>query len=109
MGSLRWETAIHPSFPRHCFSFLYAVNQSRSFASPALLCAVSMIYPLNRRSFITVNFYTPKGEKKTVKAEPGESILRIAQHNNIPLEGRGDGVLSFQVPAREEWRVRRAT
>ena len=44
-----------------------------------------------------------------MKAEPGESILRIAQHNNIPLEGRGDGVLSFQVPAREEWRVRRAT
>ena len=68
-----------------------------------------MMYPLNRRSFITVNFYTPKGEKKTVKAEPGESILRIAQHNNIPLEGRGDGVLSFQVPARAEWRVRRAT
>ena len=68
-----------------------------------------MMYPLNRRSFITVNFYTPKGEKKTVKAEPGESILRIAQHNSIPLEGMDDEVLSFQVPAREEWRVRRAT
>ena len=40
------------------------------------------------RGFIAVNFYPAKGEKKSVKAEPGESILRIAQHNGIPLEGR---------------------
>ncbi|KAK8793229.1 hypothetical protein WA538_001785 [Blastocystis sp. DL] len=53
--------------------------------------AHSLLRPFFARSFITVNFYTPKGEKKTVKAEPGESILRIAQHNNIPLEGACEG------------------
>lgn len=47
------------------------------------------------RGFITVNFYTAKGEKKTVRAEPGESILRIAQHNGIPLEGDDSFFLLF--------------
>lgn len=36
---------------------------------------------------MTIHFHTPKGETKTVKAEPGENILRVAQHNGIPLEG----------------------
>ncbi|OAO15815.1 2Fe-2S ferredoxin [Blastocystis sp. ATCC 50177/Nand II] len=47
--------------------------------------------PLVSRSFVTIHFYTPKGETKTVKAEPGENILRVAQHNGIPLEGACEG------------------
>ena len=43
---------------------------------------------LRKRGFVTVNFYTAGGEKKTVKGEPGETVMRIAQHNGIPLEGR---------------------
>lgn len=109
MGELRWRIAIHRAFPRHCLSPAHAVNQSRSFASPTRLRTVPTIVSANSRNFITVNFYTPKGEKKTVKAEPGESILRIAQHNNIPLEGMADALPSFQAPAKGEWRARRAT
>ena len=39
------------------------------------------------RGFVTIHFHSAKGETKTVQAEPGESILRVAQHNGIPLEG----------------------
>ena len=61
------------------------------------------------RGFITVNFYSAKGEKKSVKAEPGESILRIAQHNGIPLEGRDTIFLLLEVHVKEAWLVQLAT
>lgn len=57
------------------------------------------------RGFITVNFYSAKGEKKSVKAEPGETILRIAQHNGIPLEGTGVLYLIIKVHVKEVWLV----
>ena len=109
MGELRYRTAIQPSFSRHSIFLRDAVNQSRSFTAPTLLRTVLVTALIDSRSFITVNFYTPKGEKKTVKAEPGESILRIAQHNDIPLEGMVSQLDSIQALAKEEWRARRAT
>lgn len=41
-----------------------------------------------------VVFILPDGEKKEVEAQEGLSILEIAHHNNIPLEGACEGSLA---------------
>ena len=59
------------------------LNLSANLFYLGIQCTLS----LRKRGFVTVNFYTAAGEKKTVKGEPGETVMRIAQHNGIPLEG----------------------
>ncbi|ORY01151.1 ferredoxin [Basidiobolus meristosporus CBS 931.73] len=45
---------------------------------------------MSNKSSLTVNFITEEGERFTVKAPEGESIMRIAHNNYIDLEGACD-------------------
>ena len=42
---------------------------------------------ISSRGFVTIHFHTPDGKTRSVDAKPGEVLLRVAQHNDIPLEG----------------------
>ena len=53
-----------------------------------------------------IHFITPEGEKKTIEAPLGLSILEIAHRNNIALEGACEGALACStchVVVSPEW------
>lgn len=41
-----------------------------------------------------ITFILPDGEEKTVDAPNGQSVLEVAHHNEIPLEGACEGSLA---------------
>ena len=66
---------------------MIALRSIVSAVRPCLTRYVLFYYYLYERSFVTIHFHTAKGETKTVKEEPGESVLKAAQRNGIALEG----------------------
>lgn len=56
-----------------------------------------------------VHFTTAKGEQVTAEAEPGDSLLRVAQAAGMPLEGTCEGQMACStchVVVAAEWFAR---
>ncbi|TDH69232.1 hypothetical protein CCR75_007791 [Bremia lactucae] len=82
---------------------MYMANLLRRAASAAPRCLSSQPQAIIRRRYlqsdrlfsqVSFTFIDGEGERKTVKAEEGQTLLDVAQENDLDLEGACGGELA---------------